>query len=70
MKGDTVKRFLAAFISRFSQLGRITKELQSTAMSLRMIPIKPTTPRSFPVSSNARMAPTPAEGRVERIVMG
>ncbi len=25
-----------------SQLGRITKELQSTAMSLRMIPIKPT----------------------------
>ena len=36
----------------------------------RMIPISPTTPRSFPVSSRARMAPTPADGSVERIVMG
>ena len=36
----------------------------------RMMPIRATTPRSLPVRSKARMAPTPAEGSVERMVNG
>ena len=36
----------------------------------RMMPISAMTLRSLPVSSSARIAPTPAEGSVERIVMG
>ena len=36
----------------------------------RMMPIRATTPRSLPVNSSARIAPTPAEGSVERIVSG
>src|SRR3989442_11202264 len=36
----------------------------------RMMPINATTPKSLPVIKSARMAPTPAEGNVERIVIG
>ena len=36
----------------------------------KMMPIKAITFRSLPVSMIARIAPTPAEGSVERIVMG
>ena len=36
----------------------------------KMMPISATTPRSLPVINRARMAPTPAEGSVDRIVMG
>ncbi|MDX2186056.1 MAG: chemotaxis protein CheA [Opitutaceae bacterium] len=37
-----VENNLAALQRNISQFGRITKELQHTAMSLRMIPVKPT----------------------------
>ena len=36
----------------------------------RMMPIMPTTPSSMSASSRASRAPTPAEGRVERMVTG
>ena len=36
----------------------------------RMMPMMPITPRSLPTSISASSAPTPAEGRVERIVIG
>ena len=36
----------------------------------RMMPISPMTERSCPNSISARMAPTPAEGSVERMVIG
>src|SRR5947199_77964 len=36
----------------------------------RMIPINATTPRSLCVINSARIAPTPAEGSVERIERG
>ena len=36
----------------------------------RMMPISPITDRSCPNSISARMAPTPAEGSVERMVIG
>ena len=36
----------------------------------RMMPIMPTTPSSMPPSMMASKAPTPAEGRVERMVTG
>ena len=36
----------------------------------KMMPIRPMTLSSPPVSSKARIAPTPAEGRVDRIVIG
>ena len=36
----------------------------------KMIPISATTVRSLRVRINARIAPTPAEGSVERIVTG
>jgi len=36
----------------------------------RMIPMRATTLSSWPKSNKARMAPTPAEGSVDRIVRG
>ena len=36
----------------------------------RMMPIKAITPESMWNSVSARMAPTPADGSVDRIVMG
>ena len=36
----------------------------------RMMPMMAITPRSLPVSCSASSAPTPAEGSVDRIVMG
>ena len=36
----------------------------------RMMPMMAMTPRSLPASISASSAPTPAEGRVERIVTG
>ena len=36
----------------------------------RMMPIRAMTSRSMPKSSSARSAPTPAEGSVDRIVIG
>ena len=36
----------------------------------RMMPMMPMMSRSWPVRSSAISAPTPAEGRVERIVSG
>ncbi len=36
----------------------------------RMMPIRPITERSCPVAISARIAPTPAEGNVDRMVIG
>ncbi|MOA68909.1 hypothetical protein D3C78_1967790 [compost metagenome] len=36
----------------------------------RMMPITAIMPRSLPVSSSASSAPTPADGSVERMVIG
>ena len=36
----------------------------------RMMPISPTTDRSSPQTHNASSAPMPADGRVDRMVMG
>ena len=36
----------------------------------KIIPISATTPSSVPVISNARIAPAPADGNVERMVIG
>src|SRR2546430_6802454 len=36
----------------------------------RMIPIKATTPRSLRQTRSARIAPTPADGNVDNIVIG